>query len=174
MPDRETESQREPTTFSHLDAKGKARMVDVSTKTVTRREAAASCFVQLRADTVSRLDAMPKGDALTVARIAGIQAAKRVDSMIPLAHTLPLEHIEIEFAPRQDGVAISSRVVVTARTGAELEALVACSTAALALYDMVKAVDREAVIGDLRLDAKSGGRSGTFVREGGAQATPAP
>lgn len=173
MPDRDTESKRESTSFSHLDAKGTARMVDVSTKAVTRREAAASCFVHLRAETVSRLDAMPKGDAVTVARIAGIQAAKRVDSMIPLAHTLPLEHIEIDLVPRRGGVAISSRVVVTARTGAELEALVACSTAALALYDMVKAVDREAVIGDLRLDGKSGGRSGTFVREDPAPVSPA-
>lgn len=150
--------------FSHLDAAGRARMVDVSAKAVTRREAAASCRVRLRPETVSRLDAMPKGDAIAVARIAGIQAAKRVDTLIPLAHTLPLDQVEIEIEPGDDGVEIRSTVVCTARTGAELEALVACSQAALALYDMVKAVEKEAVITDLRLDAKSGGRSGDYRR----------
>lgn len=139
-------------------------MVDVSAKAVTRRVAAASCRVLLSADTVARLDRMPKGDAVAVARVAGIQAAKRVDELIPLAHTLPLDQVEIDLEPSADGVVVRSRVVATARTGAELEALVACSNAALALYDMVKAVEREAVITDLRLDAKSGGRSGDYRR----------
>ena len=151
--------------FSHLGAEGRARMVDVSSKAVSRRVAGASCRVALRPETVERLGRMPKGDAVAVARLAGIQAAKRVDELVPLAHTLNLDHVEIEIEPAAGGVEIRSRVVVTARTGAELEALVACANAALALYDMVKAVEREAVITDLRLDRKSGGRSGDYRRE---------
>ncbi len=150
--------------FSHLDATGQATMVDVSDKTVSHREARASCRVRLQATTVERLAQMPKGDAVTVARIAGIQAAKRVDTLIPLAHTLPLDFVGIEIEPIAGGVAVRSRVVVTARTGAELEALTACAAAALALYDMVKAVEKGAEITDLRLEAKSGGRSGTYER----------
>ena len=150
--------------FSHLDARGRARMVDVSTKAVTRRLAGASCRVLLAPETVARLGSLPKGDAVAVARLAGIQAAKRVDELIPLAHTLPLDHVEVEISPTEDGVEITSEVVVTARTGAELEALVACSNAALALYDMVKAVEKGAVITDLRLESKSGGRSGDYQR----------
>lgn len=152
-------------TFSHLDATGRAQMVDVSGKAVTRRVAAASCRVWLAATTVERLSSLPKGDALAVARIAGIQAAKRTGELIPLAHPLPLEQVEIEIEPVADGVIIRSRVVVTAKTGAEMEALTACSVAALALYDMVKAVDRAAVIGDLRVEAKSGGASGDYRRD---------
>ena len=151
--------------FSHLDAEGKARMVDVSGKPVTRRLAAASCRVLLEPSTVERLSDLPKGDAVAVSRLAGILAAKRVDELIPLAHTLSPEHVEIEVEPCEGGVRIRSQVVVTARTGAELEAMMACSNAALALYDMVKAVEKGAVITDLRLEAKSGGRSGDFQRE---------
>ncbi len=139
-------------------------MVDVSAKATTRRVAAASCRVELSPSTVERLSDMPKGDAVAVARLAGIQAAKRVDQLIPLAHTLNLDHVEIDVRPIENGVEIRSEVVVTARTGAELEALVACSNAALALYDMVKAVERDAVITDLRLERKSGGKSGDFTR----------
>ncbi len=157
--------------FSHLDAEGGARMVDVSTKAVTRRVASASCRVLLTASTVERLESLPKGDATTVARIAGIQAAKRVDQLIPLAHTLPLDHVEVEIIPEAGGVEIRSQVVVSARTGAELEAMVACHGAALALYDMVKAVEKDAVITDLRLEAKSGGKSGDFHRD---SARPVP
>ena len=150
--------------FSHLDPQGRAQMVDVSQKPVTRRTAAASCRVVLSAETVARLAEMPKGDAIAVARLAGIQGAKRTGELIPLAHPLPLDQVEVEIQPAAGGVEIRSRVVATARTGAEMEALVACSTAALALYDMVKAVEREAVIADLRLEAKSGGRRGDFQR----------
>ncbi len=139
-------------------------MVDVSAKAVTRRSASASCRVLLAPETVERLDDMPKGDAVAVARLAGIQAAKRVDELIPLAHTLPLDHVEVAVSPVDGGVEITSEVVVTARTGAELEAMVACSNAALALYDMVKAVEKGAVITDLRLESKSGGRSGDYRR----------
>jgi len=150
--------------FSHLDAAGRASMVDVSEKPVSRRVAEASCRVSLAPDTVSRLHDLPKGDAVTVARLAGIQAAKRTGEIIPLAHTLDPELIEVEIQPDENGVVVSSRVVVTARTGAEMEALVACANAALALYDMVKAVDRAAVISDLRLDRKSGGVRGDYRR----------
>lgn len=151
--------------FSHLDGEGRARMVDVSEKPVTRRTAGASCRVLLSEETVTRLHEMPKGDAVAVARIAGIQAAKRVDELVPLAHTLNLEHVDVGIRPTEGGVEIRSEVVVTARTGAEIEAMVACSAAAFALYDMVKAVERGAVITDLKLDHKSGGRSGTYRRD---------
>ncbi|HXO18579.1 MAG TPA: cyclic pyranopterin monophosphate synthase MoaC, partial [Thermoanaerobaculia bacterium] len=136
--------------FSHLDPQGRAQMVDVSEKPVTRRVAEASCRVLLSAATVIRLSNLPKGDAFAVARLAGIQGAKRTAELVPLAHPLPLDQVEVELSAIPEGVTIRSRVTVTARTGAEMEALVACSTAALALYDMVKAVERGAVITDLR------------------------
>jgi cyclic pyranopterin phosphate synthase len=151
--------------FSHLDSHGQAQMVDVSDKPVTRRVAEASCRVRLSAATVARLSDLPKGDAFSVARLAGIQGAKKTADLIPLAHPLALDQVELEIVPDGDGVSIRSRVVVNGRTGAEMEALVACSTAALALYDMVKAVEREAVVTDLRLEAKSGGQRGAFVRQ---------
>jgi cyclic pyranopterin phosphate synthase len=157
--------------FSHLDREGQARMVDVSGKPVTRRVAEASCRVLLSPQTVIRLSSLPKGDAFAVARLAGIQAAKRTDELIPLAHSLPLDQVEIELVPIPEGVAIRSRVIVTGRTGAEMEALVACSTAALALYDMVKAVERGAVVTDLRLEAKSGGQRGAYRRADGMSST---
>lgn len=150
--------------FSHLDSLGRAEMVDVSEKRVTRRVAEATCRVHLSAQTVLRLATLPKGDAYAVARLAGIQGAKRTAELVPLAHPLMLQHIDVEIEPVPEGVLIRSRVAVTARTGAELEALTACSTAALALYDMVKAVERDATITDLRLEAKSGGRSGEYRR----------
>jgi cyclic pyranopterin phosphate synthase len=150
--------------FSHLDEAGTARMVDVSDKPVTRRVAEASCRVRLSAETVARLSDLPKGDAVAVARLAGIQGAKATSTLVPLAHPLPLDQVEVEIAPDAQGVVIRSRVVATARTGAEMEALAACAAAALALYDMVKAVERGAVITDLRLESKSGGRSGAWER----------
>jgi cyclic pyranopterin phosphate synthase len=150
--------------FSHLDAQGAAHMVDVSAKPVTRRVAEASCRVLLSAPTVAGLASLPKGDAYGVARLAGIQGAKRTADLIPLAHPLPLDQVEVEVLQIPEGVEIRSRVVATARTGAEMEALCACATAALALYDMVKAVERAAVITDLRLEAKSGGQRGAYRR----------
>ena len=152
------------TPFSHLDGLGQARMVDVSEKPVTRRVAEASCRLRISSQTVENLGSLPKGDAYAVAKLAGIQAAKRTGELIPLAHTLNLEQVDIELLQVDDGVEIRSRVIVTARTGAEMEALVACSSAALALYDMVKSVEREAVVTDLRLERKSGGRSGDYQR----------
>ena len=162
--------------FSHLDERGRAQMVDVSEKAVTRRVAEASCRLLCSPGTVAQLASLPKGDAIAVARLAGIQAAKRTDQWIPLAHTLPLENVEVIVEPGSGfdsgEVRIASRVTVTARTGAEMEALVACAAAALAVYDMVKAIDRTAVITDLRLEAKSGGRSGDFRREPASERKP--
>lgn len=160
--------------FSHLDAEGGAHMVDVSAKPVTRRVAEASCRVLLAPGTIGRLGSLPKGDAYAVARLAGIQAAKKTSEWIPLAHPLPLDQVEVDVAAGDGWVEIRSRVVATARTGAEMEALVACAAASLALYDMVKALDRGAVVTELRLDAKSGGASGTYRRaadRGGDRAT---
>ncbi len=151
--------------LSHLDHRGTARMVDVSGKPVTRRLAEASCRVVLTPEVVARLDSLPKGDAFAVARLAGIGGAKRTGELVPLAHPLPLDQVEVELEPAGGEVRVRSRVVTTARTGGEMEALTACATAALALYDMVKAVAREAVITDLRLDSKSGGSRGDYRRE---------
>lgn len=151
--------------FTHIDSAGRAKMVDVSEKAISRRVAEASCTVLLSARTVERLADLPKGDALIVARLAGIQAAKKVGDLIPLAHPLNLELVEVEVEPASCGVLIKSQVVVTARTGAEMEALTACSVAALALYDMVKSIERSATITDLRLETKSGGRSGDYSRK---------
>lgn len=158
--------------LSHVDATGSVQMVDVSAKAVTRRVAEASCRVELSAATVERLDALPKGDALVTAQLAGVQAAKRTHELIPLAHPLPLEQITVHLEPRDWGVLITSSIVVTAKTGAEMEALTACSVAALTLYDMVKAVERQARITELRLEAKSGGKSGDYRRSGTAAAEP--
>jgi cyclic pyranopterin phosphate synthase len=150
--------------LSHLDDRGTARMVDVSGKPVTRRLAEASCRVVLTPEVVERLSALPKGDAFAVARLAGIGGAKRTGELVPLAHPLPLDQVEVELEPAGGEVVIRSRVVTTARTGAEMEALTACATAALALYDMVKSAVRDAVITDLRLEAKSGGSRGDYRR----------
>jgi cyclic pyranopterin phosphate synthase len=120
--------------------------------------------VVLSQATVLQLSTLPKGDAFMVARLAGIQGAKRTAELVPLAHPLPLDQVEVEVSAAPHGVDIQSRVVTTARTGAEMEALTACATAALALYDMVKSVERDATITDLRLEAKSGGRGGDYRR----------
>ena len=150
--------------FSHIDDSGRANMVDVSEKPVSRRVAEASCRVEISASTTKRLSELPKGDAFVVAKLAGVQGAKKTAELIPLAHPLSPEQIDIEVEPVEAGVEIRSRIVVNARTGAEMEALVACSTAALALYDMVKAVEREARITDIQLEHKSGGTRGEFRR----------
>lgn len=151
--------------FSHLDETGRARMVDVSEKRITRRVAEASCRVVLSAETVERLARLPKGDAYAVAKLAGVQGAKKTADLIPLAHPICAEQIDIDVQAVSNGIAIRSRVVVNARTGAEMEALVACSTAALALYDMVKGVERQASITELRLERKTGGARGEFQRQ---------
>ena len=159
-----------PRRLSHLDRRGRARMVDVSTKVVTARTAVARGEVTMQPATLRRLTsgALPKGDVLAVAKLAGIMAAKRTAELIPLCHPLPLAHIDVELTPDplHARVLIEGRVRVEARTGVEMEALTAVAVAGLALYDMCKAVDREMTVGAIRLVRKEGGRSGTFVRSG--------
>ncbi len=156
-------------TLPHLDDRGEARMVDVSGKDVTRRVARASGAVRMTRDALDALVSgrLPKGDALAVARVAGIQAAKLAPTILPLAHPLPLEHVGVEVAPDDalPGVRVTAEVVVTARTGAEMEALCAVTGALLSVYDMAKAVDRGMTLEAIRLDHKTGGRSGTWDRE---------
>lgn len=143
--------------FSHLDADGTARMVDVSGKPVQRRTAVASGFIELAATTIEALknSALPKGDVLTVARIAAIQAAKQTASLIPLCHQLPLERVDVQFEVQARGVLIRSTVVTSSKTGVEMEALAAVSIAALTIFDMCKAVDKSMVIGAIRVDEKT-------------------
>lgn len=158
------------TDLTHFDESGASRMVDVGDKPVTARYARASGRVQMEPQTLARIrdKGFAKGDVLEVARLAGIMAAKRTAEWIPLCHTLPLESVTVSFDfPDERSVAISAAVRVTAKTGVEMEALVAVSAAALTVYDMCKAIDREMVIGPIQLDEKSGGRSGHFVRESG-------
>ncbi len=145
-------------------------MVDVSAKAVTAREAVARGEVTMRPATLALVarGAIPKGDVLAVAKLAGVMAAKRTADLVPLCHPLPLTHVDVTLSPDAHGsrVVIEARVRVEARTGVEMEALTAVAVAGLTLYDMCKAVDREMTIGAVRLVRKSGGRSGTFARRG--------
>lgn len=143
--------------FSHLDAEGTARMVDTGHKPVQRRVAVAEGFIFCAPATIDalRAHALPKGDVLTVARIAAIQAAKRTDSLIPLCHSLPLDAVEVDFTVREDGVAIRATAITTARTGVEMEALTAVSIAGLTIYDMCKAVDKGMVLQNIHLVSKT-------------------
>ncbi len=156
-----------PGGLTHVDAAGAARMVDVSAKPETEREAVAACKVVLDPATVELLTAggLPKGDALAVARVAGIMGAKRTPELIPLCHPLPITGVEVALATQADGVVVTATVRTTARTGVEMEALTAAATAALSLYDMVKGVQRDARIEGLHLVAKRGGRSGEYVAQ---------
>lgn len=142
-------------------------MVDVSEKAVTAREAVARGRITMSADAVGqvRRGAITKGDPLQVARLAGIMAAKRTSELIPLCHPLALTHVEVVLEPKRDGYAIEARVRTSGQTGVEMEALTAVSVAALTIYDMIKAVDKTMVIGDIRLVRKSGGKSGTLNLE---------
>ena len=155
------------TPLPHLDERGAARMVDVSAKAVSARSATAAGLVRLSAAAVAALRAgnLPKGDALAVARIAGIQGAKKTPDLVPLCHPLFLSGVDVDVTVVEAGVEIVATVRTTERTGVEMEALTAVSVAALAVVDMVKAVDRAAVIDGVRVLAKSGGRSGDWVRE---------
>lgn len=152
--------------LSHLRADGTAHMIDVSSKDVSTRTAQASGFVRLSEAAVAALrgGTVPKGDALGVARVAGIQAAKRTPDLVPLAHPVAVHAVEVDLEVQDSGVQISSLVRTADRTGVEMEALTCVSVAALALVDMIKAVDREAVITDVCVTAKSGGRSGDWHR----------
>jgi cyclic pyranopterin phosphate synthase len=152
--------------LSHVDREGKARMVDIGPKAVTRREAAASATVKLGAETLRlvKLNRVAKGDVLNTARLAGIQAAKRAHELIPLAHPIPIENVAIDLDVQKTGIRVRCRVSAEAKTGAEMEALTGAAVAALTIYDMVKAVERGAEVVRLRLDYKSGGKSGVFRR----------
>ena len=139
-------------------------MVDVSTKSPTKREAEASAFVLLQPKVLKALPKNPKGDPLEVARLAGIMAAKRTADLIPMCHALPLTHVDVQMRLCENGVAIASKVSTTAVTGVEMEALVAASVAALTVYDMLKALDKGIEIREIVLERKSGGRSGEYRR----------
>lgn len=155
--------------LTHLNARGEAAMVDVSAKSEAQREAHAGGVVRMSADTLRAIleGGAAKGDVLAVARVAGIQAAKRTSELIPLCHPLPLAKVVVEFrAEDEQALAISARCKVTGRTGVEMEALTAVSVAALTIYDMCKALDRGMTIDSVRLLAKSGGVSGNWRREG--------
>ena len=158
---------RKPTgALSHVDARGRVRMVNVADKPETAREAVADAEVRLGAAArrAIRTRAVAKGDPLQTARLAGITAAKRTSDLIPLCHPLPLTHVDVDLAPRRWGYLVIGRAGTVGRTGVEMEALVAVSIAALTLYDMLKAVDRSIVIGPIRLREKRGGRSGVYRR----------
>jgi cyclic pyranopterin phosphate synthase len=152
--------------LSHVDAAGKIRMVDVSDKAATAREAIARGRITMSAAALKQVRGgkTKKGDPLETARLAGIMAAKQTSTLIPLCHPLPISHADVRLTPVRGGYDIEATVRTTAPTGVEMEALTAVSVAALTIYDMVKAVDRTMVIGDIRLMFKSGGRSGTYRR----------
>ncbi len=152
--------------LSHYDAAGRARMVDISAKPATTREAEASAFVAMSPRVLRALPHNPKGDPLEVARLAGIMAAKRTAELIPLCHPVPLSHIDVQVRLCENGVAISSQVTTTATTGVEMEALVAASIAALTVYDMCKALDKGIEVREVVLQHKSGGKSGEYRRAG--------
>ena len=153
-------------TLTHVDRRGRVRMVDVSEKPVSAREAVARGSIRMSAEArrLIRRGAVKKGDPLQTARLAGILAAKRTSSLIPLCHPLPISSVDVELTPTSRGYDIEARVRTTAQTGVEMEALTAVAVAALTIYDMVKAVDKSMTIGGIALEFKSGGRSGTYRR----------
>jgi cyclic pyranopterin phosphate synthase len=152
--------------LSHVDARGRMRMVDVGDKPVTTREATARGSIRMSREALAqiRAGAVKKGDPLQAARLAGIMAAKQTSSLIPLCHPLPISSVQVDLIPVSRGYDIEARVRTTAQTGVEMEALTAVAVAALTIYDMVKAVDKRMVIGDIKLMKKTGGKSGTFER----------
>jgi len=150
--------------LSHFDESGATKMVDVSAKPATRREAEASAFVLLSSEVLAALPQNPKGNPLEVARFAGIQAAKRTSELIPMCHPLPLSFIDVTTKITYGGIAIHSIVATTGPTGVEMEALTAASVAALTIYDMCKALDKGITIREIRLERKSGGKTGDYQR----------
>ena len=153
--------------LSHIDAEGRVAMVDTSDKKVTARRAIASGRVLMSTETIAavRSQTTPKGDPLETARLAGIMAAKRTADLIPLCHPLPLTHIDVRAELRDFGVYLEAEVATNAQTGVEMEALTAVSVAALTIYDMCKAVDKSMVLSEIRLEKKTGGKSGPFERK---------
>jgi len=160
---------RRAAALSHVDARGRVKMVDVGAKAVTAREAVARGSITMSREALRliRTGAVKKGDPLQAARIAGILAAKQTSTLIPLCHPLPLSSVGVELTPTARGYDIEARVRTTAQTGVEMEALTAVAVAALTVYDMVKAVDKAMVIGDVRLMSKSGGARGDYTRQEG-------
>jgi len=154
--------------LSHVDNDGRVRMVDTGEKGITARRAVASARVLMTSQTIEALrqHQTPKGNPLEVARLAGIMAAKRTSELIPLCHPLPLTHIDVKAAIDDRGVALEAEVSTNAQTGVEMEALTAVSVAALTIYDMCKAIEKGMTITDIRLEIKSGGKSGDYVRKG--------
>jgi cyclic pyranopterin phosphate synthase len=152
--------------LSHVDERGRVHMVDVGSKPVTEREAIARGSIRMSREAlrIVRSGKIKKGDPLQAARVAGIMAAKQTAALIPLCHPLPLTSVHVELTPTARGYDIESRVRTTAQTGVEMEALTAVAVAALTVYDMVKAVDKAMTIGDIRLEYKTGGKSGTYRR----------
>ena len=150
--------------LSHFDEAGQASMVDVSAKQPTRRTATASAFVELSAVVLAELPANPKGNPLEVARFAGIQAAKRTSELIPMCHPLPLTHVDVQTHIAKTGVRITATAATVGQTGVEMEALTTVAVTALTIYDMTKALDKAIVIREVRLETKSGGKSGDFTR----------
>ncbi len=155
-------------TFTHLDDAGNAHMVDVTAKNATARRAVARCTVQMKPETAAAIanNGIPKGDVIAVARIAGIMAAKRTSDMIPLCHPLQIGAVRVDIEVGESCVAIEAQVDTVDRTGVEMEALHACSVAALTIYDMCKSADKEMTIEGLALWEKTGGKSGPFSRQG--------
>jgi cyclic pyranopterin monophosphate synthase len=153
-----------PSQLSHFDASGQASLVDVSAKQPSRRTATASAFVELSAAVLAALPDNPKGNPLEVARFAGIQAAKRTSELIPMCHPLALTHVDVQAEIAEDGVRITATAATVGPTGVEMEALTAAAVAALTVYDMTKALDKAIVIREVRLEAKTGGKSGEYVR----------
>jgi cyclic pyranopterin monophosphate synthase len=155
--------------LSHLDEQGRAKMVDVSDKDTTSRTAVARGTIHMRAETLALIldDKIEKGDVFSVARVAGIMAAKKTSELIPMCHPLNITSVEIDLTPAENParVEIEASVRVSGKTGVEMEAMTAVSAAGLTIYDMCKAVDREMSIGEIRLVKKSGGKSGTFIRK---------
>jgi len=154
------------TKLTHIDEHGRAQMVDTSEKQVTARRAVASARVLMSAETIAaiRNNTTPKGDPLETARLAGVMAAKRTAELIPLCHPLPLTHVNVNAEVRDEGVYLESEVSTKAQTGVEMEALTAVSVAALTIYDMCKALDKSMTITQVRLELKTGGKSGDYVR----------
>ncbi len=153
--------------LTHIDEHGKARMVDVSAKETTRRVATAQAVITMRPETMLKIrqNELAKGDALAVARVAGVLAAKRVDELIPLCHSLPLSDVSVDFEFGEDRLTIRTSATTVAQTGVEMEALTAATVAALTVYDMAKAVDKRMVIEGVHLVSKTGGKSGPFEWE---------
>src|SRR5208283_4194625 len=152
--------------LSHYDEAGRTRMVDVSAKAETRREAVAEAFVELSAAVLAALPENPKGNPLEVARFAGIQAAKRTADLIPMCHPLALAHVDVHAEIAEGGVRVTATAATVGPTGVEMEALTAAAVAALTVYDMTKALDKAIVIRNIQLEKKSGGKSGDFARAG--------